>query len=75
MKPHRYKVIEHASFYAVRDSWTGKEARMSDGVNVLFTFKGNPMKPVTERFRMIWERRLNENPSETGKAYFPMEGL
>ena len=70
MKPHRYKVIEHVSFCAVRDSWTGKEARTGDGVDALFTLKGNPMKPGTERFRMMWERLPNENPQETREAYF-----
>ena len=71
MKPHRYKLIERANFYAVRDPWTGKEAPMNDGVDALSIFKGNPMQPGTECFRMVWERLLNENPQETGEAYFP----
>ncbi len=29
---HRFEVVEYASYYAVRDRETGREAAMSDGV-------------------------------------------
>jgi len=68
---HRFKVIEYASGYAVRDTTTGKEHWMSDGVDVLFTSTGRPMSPGSEHFRRTWERSLNEWPFDTEAAYFP----
>jgi hypothetical protein len=68
----RFKVVEYASYYAVRDLWSPKEREhaMSDGVDCLFTKSGKAMRPGTEYFRLAWERALNENPSETAEAYF-----
>ena len=68
---HRFKVIEYSSFYAVRDTTTGKEHPMGDGVDTLFTPTGKAMRCGTEHFRKTWERSLNANPSETEEAYFP----
>jgi hypothetical protein len=67
---HRFKVIEYASGYAVRDTKSGKEHWMSDGVDVLFTKGGKPRSPGTEAFRRDWERALNGSPDETAEAYF-----
>lgn len=67
---HRFKVIEYSSFYAVRDTTTGKERAMSDGVDSLFTRTGKAMRPGSEYFRRAWERALNETPEETAEAYF-----
>ncbi len=67
---HRFEVIEYASYYAVRDRETGKEAAMYDGVDVMTTPTGKTMRPGTEYFRKAWQRSLNENESETAEAYF-----
>jgi hypothetical protein len=72
MRKHRYQVIEYASFFfAVRDTVTGNEHPMGDGVDTLFTQSSKAMCPGSEYFRKLWERDLNRNPSETAKAYFP----
>jgi len=68
---HRFKVVEYASFFAVRDSITGEEHVMSDGVDVLSTPTGKSMKPGSEYFRKTWERALNESPDEILEACFP----
>jgi len=69
-KKHRFQVVEHSSYYAVVDTATGKEAAMSDGVDVVLTPTGRSMSPGTEHFRMTWQRALNENEAETEGAYF-----
>lgn len=70
MPRHRFKVVEYASGYAVRDTKTGEEKWMSDGVDVLFGKNDKPRSPGTEAFRRDWEQELNENPEETAEAYF-----
>ncbi len=70
MTKRRFKVIEYSSFYSVKDTQTGKEHSMSDGVDSLFTPNGKAMKPGSEYFRKTWERVLNEDPDETAEAYF-----
>ena len=65
----RFKVVEYFSYYAVRDLWTLKERAMSDGVDCVFTKLGKAMSPGTERFRLAWEKSLNENQNETAEAY------
>ncbi len=67
---HRFEVVEYASYFAVRDRETGKEAAMSDGVDVMMTPTGKTMHPGSEYFRKAWQKSLNENPSETFEAYF-----
>ena len=69
-KPRRFEVVEHASYYAVRDLFTNKERAMSDGVDSVFTKSGKAMSPGTERFRLAWQKSLNENESQTLEAYF-----
>jgi hypothetical protein len=66
---NRFKVIEYVSHYAVRDTTTGKEAEMGDGVATLTTPSGKSMQCGTEHFRRTWEKQLNANPSETAEAY------
>jgi hypothetical protein len=68
---HRFKVIEYSSFYAVRDTTTGKEHHMGDGVDTLTTRTGRSMTCGTEYFRKAWEQSLNSDPAETAEAYFP----
>jgi hypothetical protein len=68
---NRFQVIEYSSFYAVRDSVTGNEHPMGDGVDTLSTPTGKIMRCGTEYFRKTWEKALNETPSETLEAYFP----
>jgi hypothetical protein len=66
----RFEVVEYSSYYAVRDLFTEKEHAMSDGVDSVFTKTGKAMSPGTERFRLAWQKSLNENESETLEAYF-----
>lgn len=68
---NRFKVIEYSSGYAVRDTETGNEQWMSDGVDVLSTKTGKSMRPGSEYFRKAWEKSLNQNQAETAEAYFP----
>jgi hypothetical protein len=70
---HRFKVIEYASYYAVRDSVTGEEEAMSDGVDSVHTPTGKAMRPGSEYFRKTWERMLNDPLNETLEAYFPYQ--
>ena len=67
---HRFKVIEYSSGFAVRDTESGKERWMSDGVDTLFTKSGKAMRPGSEYFRKTWQRVLNANEEETAEAYF-----
>lgn len=67
---HKFKVIEYMGHYSVRDTETGEERVMSDGVDVLTTKTGRIMKPGSEYFRKTWERFLNQDPEETAEAYF-----
>lgn len=69
---HRFKVIEYSTGYAVRDTQSGRQEWMSDGVDALSTPTGRPMKPGSEYFRRTWQKALNESASETAEAYgFP----
>lgn len=69
MKQNRFKVIEYSSFYAVRDTMTGNEAHMGDGVDALFNEAGKAYRPGTKAFIRRWEQALNSCPSETEEAY------
>ena len=71
MRSRRFMVIEHISGFAVRDTETGREAWMGDGVDTLFTRAGCAMCPGSESFRRVWQRALNEIEAETLEAYFP----
>jgi len=72
-RAYRFRVIEYFSYYAVRDTWSGKEHAMSDGVECLFTKTGRSMRPGSEYFRKAWEKALNENSNDTAEAYFNEE--
>jgi hypothetical protein len=67
----RFRVIEYSSFYAVRDTETGKEHVLGDGVDTLTDKFDRIMKPGSEYFRLTWEKSLNATPNETLEAYFP----
>lgn len=67
----RFQVVEYSGHYSVRDTWTGEERVMSDGVDALSTPSGKLMKPGSEHFRRAWQRSLNSDPHETREAYFP----
>lgn len=71
MPKQRFRVVEYSSGFAVRDTETGQERWMSDGVDALFTATGRAMRPGSEYFRKTWQRALNENEGETLEAYFP----
>lgn len=70
MKRRRFRVIEYSGHYSVRDTTTGEEHVMCDGVDTLFTATGKAMRPGSEYFRQTWERALNRNEDETAEAYF-----
>jgi hypothetical protein len=67
----RFQVIEHLSHFAVRDTETGQERPMGDGVDVLFDADGTPISPGTEGFCEAWAEALNADQAETLAAYFP----
>ena len=67
----RFEVIEYLSFFAVRDTVTGKEHPMGDGVDTLFDEDGNSFSPGTPGFCERWAELLNADESETLEAYFP----
>jgi hypothetical protein len=67
----RFTVIEYTSFFAVRDTQTGEERPMGDGVDVLFDADGNSISPGTEGFCEQWAEALNADQAETLAAYFP----
>jgi hypothetical protein len=66
-----FTVIEYASGYAVRHEPSGKQAWMSDGVDVLTTPTGRSMRPGSEYFRKTWQEHLNQIAGDTREAYFP----
>jgi hypothetical protein len=67
----RFEVVEFSTGFAVRDTVTGQQQWMGDGVDTLFDEEGKSLSPGTEAFRKTWEEGLNETPDETLEAYFP----
>jgi hypothetical protein len=67
----RFQVIEYRSFFAVRDTETGHEYPMGDGVDTLFDADGIPLSPGTPGFCETWAKGLNADEAETLAAYFP----
>jgi len=66
----RFIVIEYHSFFAVRDTETGHERPMGDGVDVLHDTEGTPILPGTPGFCEAWAVALNADEGETFEAYF-----
>jgi len=66
----RFIVIEYLSHYAVRDTQTGQERPMGDGVDTLFDAEGTPISPGTPGFCQQWAKALNADEAETLAAYF-----
>lgn len=67
----RFQVIEYLSFFAIRDTLTGQEKPMGDGVDTLFDGDGTPISPGTPGFCEAWAGALNADQDETLEAYFP----
>lgn len=67
----RFQVIEYLSHFAVRDTQTGQERPLGDGVDVLFDADGNSISPGTPDFCEQWAEALNADEGETLMAYFP----
>jgi hypothetical protein len=67
----RFQVVEYSSHFSVRDTLTGQEASMGDGVDTLFDADGKPLTPGTPGFVEAWAEALNESEDETLAAYFP----
>jgi hypothetical protein len=67
----RFLVVEYASFFAVRDTVTGQERPMGDGLDTLFDAEGTPISPGTAGFCESWAEALNADETETLVAYFP----
>jgi hypothetical protein len=67
----RFTVVEYSGHYSVRDTWTGNEHVMGDGVDAIQTASGKFMTPGSTHFRDTWEHILNLDPAETREAYFP----
>jgi hypothetical protein len=66
----RFAVVEYSSGFAVRDTATGREAWMGDGVDTLFDEEGEALWPGTPGFVEAWEAALNADEAETWEAYF-----
>lgn len=66
-----FRVFEYSTGYVLKHVKSGQERWLGDGVDTLFDRNGRALTPGTERFRLTWERVLNENPDETMEAYFP----
>jgi len=66
----RFVVIEYLSHFSVRDTHTGQERPMSDGVDVLIDHDGTPFSPGMPGFAEAWAEALNADESETLQAYF-----
>jgi hypothetical protein len=67
----RFTVIEYMSFFVIRDTVTGQEHPMGDGVDTLFDAEGTGISPGTEGFCETWAEALNADQAETLAAYFP----
>ncbi len=67
----RFVVVEYSSFFAVRDTHTGQERPMGDGVDTLFDADGKALSPGTSGFCEAWAEALNADEGETLAAYFP----
>jgi hypothetical protein len=67
----RFTVIEYLSFFAVRDTETGQERPIGDGVDTLFDADGDSISPETPSFCEQWAEALNADQAETMAAYFP----
>lgn len=66
----RFQVVEYLSHFAVRDTLTGQERPMGDGVDTLFDADGTPLIPGSPGFCQGWADALNADESETLAAYF-----
>jgi hypothetical protein len=66
----RFIVIEYHSFFAIRDTRTGNERLLGDGVDSLFDADGNGISPGTPGFCQAWADALNADECETFEAYF-----
>jgi hypothetical protein len=69
----RFIVVEYSSFFAVRDTHTGQEHPLGDGVDTLFDAEGNALIPGTPGFCEAWAEALNADEAETLEAYFEQQ--
>lgn len=67
----RFQVVEYTSFFAVRDTVSGQERPMGDGVDTIFDGDGKMILPGTPGFCDLWAEALNGDEAETLAAYFP----
>ena len=67
----RFHVVEYLSFFAIRDTVTGQERPMGDGVDTLFDADGDSISPGNVGFCEAWAEALNAAEAETMEAYFP----
>ena len=67
----RFQVIEYLSFFAIRDTLTGDQRPIGDGVDVLTDTDNTTILPGTPGFCEQWASALNANEAETLEAYFP----
>jgi hypothetical protein len=67
----RFQVIEYMSFFAIRDTVTGQEHPIGDGVDVLTDADGTTISPGTANFCEAWASALNSDEGETLEAFFP----
>jgi hypothetical protein len=67
---NRFRVLDCSNCYMVEDQETGNTRTMGDGVDMLTTATGKSVTVGTKHFIRLAEKSLNENPSETFKAYF-----
>jgi hypothetical protein len=70
MNMGRFVVIEYRSFFAIRDTETGQERTLSDGVDTLFDAEGTPISPGTPGFTEALAEALSADEGETLAAYF-----
>lgn len=66
----RFVVIEYLSFFAVRDTHTGHERPLGNGVDSLFDAEGTAISPGSPGFCQAWSKVLNTDEGETLAAYF-----
>lgn len=66
----RFIVIEYLSHFVVRDTQTGQERPMGDGVDVLIDAEGTAILPGSPGFCLAWAEALNADEGETLAAHF-----
>jgi hypothetical protein len=70
MDMDRFQVVEYLSFFAIRDTQTGEERPLGDGVDTLFDDGGTPISPGTPGFCSAWSEALNADAAEALAVYF-----